>query len=197
MTNNEIEKVNNKGIWFVDQFPKVSLKIDFNRPDLAQNEMIKLTEEVEKHSGIAKAFDKPNNIGEGWVFTFTDEKGNLNRFKVKGEAHCKGSGKVKTLNPVDSVLEQKKIDFVNEIACTEGRLGQMWTEIVHSVYNGDASLMEMKNMGDFLRLVINDVIKEESDIMVERGLEPKQLNSMISKVARVWFQDKLNSELGL
>ena len=44
---------------------------------------------------------------------------------------------------------------------------------------------------------VKDVIKEESDIMAERGLEPKPLNSMISKVARNWFQEQLNSGLGL
>jgi len=199
--NNDIEKewIDYPGakIYNVMNFPTVSLEVDFNRPDLAQNEMVKLVDDVEKNSGIAKRFDNEGAIGEGWVWTFIDARGNLNRWKTKGEAHSKGTSKVKTLKPVDSALQQKKIDFVNEIACTEGRLNQMWTEIVHSVHNGDASLMEMKNMGDFLRLVINDVIKEESDIMVERGLEPKPLNGMISKVARNWFQEQLNSGLGL
>ena len=199
--SNEGEKhwVSNKekNIYNVMDFPTVSLTIDFNRPDLAQNEMVKLTEEVEKHSGIAKTFDKPENIGEGWVWTFVDNRGNLNRWKTKGLLHSKGSGKVKTLKPVDSVLEQKKIDFVNEIACTEGRLNQMWTEIVHSVHNGDASLMEMKDIKKYLELVFRDVIKEESDLMVEQALEPKQINGMISKIAVSYFKSRLDSEMGI
>ena len=131
-------------------------------------------------------------LGEGIVCSFTDYRGNRNVFKVKGEEHSKGTGKVKTLKPVDSAAEQKKIDFVNDVACTESRLNQMLTEIVHSTYNGDLTLISTKDIGTYLRLVTNDVIKEESDIMVEQGLEPKSLNSLISKVARTWFIDQLN-----
>jgi len=63
-----------KNIYNVMSFPTVSLKIDFNRPDLVQNKMIELTEEVEKNSGIANFFNKPDNIGEGWVFTLQISK---------------------------------------------------------------------------------------------------------------------------
>jgi len=182
-----------KNIHNVMDFPTVSLTIDFNDPSSAQSEMIKLTEEVEKNSGIANAFNKSENVGEGWVWSFVDNRGNLQRWKTKGEAHSKSSKgpKIKTLKPVDSVLEQKKIDFVNNIACTEGRLNQMWTEIVHSTYNGDKSLINIKDMGSFLKLVNSDVIKEEMDIMASQGLEPKQINGLISKVARDWFKEQL------
>jgi hypothetical protein len=109
----------------------------------------------------------------------------------------KGSGKVKTLKPVDSVKEQKKIDFVNKFACTEGRLEQMWTEIVHSVHNGDENLMTRKDMGQFLKLVATDILKEESDRMVELKLEPKECNGLISKVARGFFDSKLDELAGM
>jgi hypothetical protein len=140
--------------------------------------------------------DEYSTIGEGYVFTF-EYKGNIHRFKVKGEEHSKGSGKVKTLQPVDEAQEKLKVKFITDFGCTEGRLDQMFTEIVHSVHNGDNTLMTMKDMGQFLRLVINDVIKEESDIMAEMGLEPKPLNGMMSKVARMYFQDRLDNEASL
>jgi len=130
-------------------------------------------------------------IGEGVVCTFLDSKGNLQRFKVKGEKHCKGTGKIKKLKPVDSVKEQAKVDFVNKYAATESRLQQMWTEIVHSVHNGDEKLVEMKDMGQFLRLVVNDVIKENSTEMAEMKLEPKEVNGKISEVGRDFFKSKL------
>ena len=103
----------------------------------------------------------------------------------------KGSGKVKTLKPVDEAKENAKRTFVNEIACTESRLQQMFTEIVHSVHNGDESEMSMKDMGDFLRLVVNDVIKEHTTDMMEAGFEPKTINGKISEVARGFFKTKL------
>jgi len=186
-----------KKIYNIMNFPTYTLEVDFNRPDIAQNKMIEITENIEKNSGIAQAFNKPENIGEGVVWTFIDEKGNRQVWKVKGEKHAKGTGKVKTLKPVDTELENKKIKFVNEIACQEFRLDQMFTEIKNSKYNGETSQMSMKDMGDYLRLVIKDVIKEHLSEMSEQGFEPKMLNPMISKVARVYFQDRLNKEVGL
>jgi len=184
-------------IYNIMNFPTYTLEVDFNRPDIAQNKMIEITENIEKNSGVAQAFNKSENIGEGIVWTFIDEKGNRQVWKVKGEKHAKETGKVKTLKPVDTELENKKIKFVNEIACQEFRLDQMFTEIKNSTHNGEASQMSMKDMGDYLRLVIKDVIKEHLNEMSEQGLEPKMLNSMISKVARVYFQDRLNKEVGL
>jgi len=136
-------------------------------------------------------------IGEGVVCVFLDENGNLQRFKVKGNAHSKGTGKIKKLKPVDSVKEQAKVDFVNKYAATESRLQQMFTEIVHSVHNGNEQEVEMKDMGTFLRLVIKDVIKENSTEMVEMKLEPKEVNSKISEVAREFFKSKLAEIAGM
>jgi hypothetical protein len=50
----------------------------------------------------------------------------------------------------------------------------------------------MKFTGDFLRAVINDVIKEELDIMAEKGLEPKEVNKHISAIARKWFMTEMD-----
>jgi len=187
----ELEKrLEENDIHFIMKFPTVQIEIDFNEPQMSQNKMIEMVETLEKNSPVGQAFGIENNIGEGYVFTFVYNS-EIMRFKVKGEAHAKGSGKIKTLKPVDEALENAKRTFVNEIACTESRLQQMWTEIVHSVHNGDESLMEMRNMGDFLRLVVNDVIKEESDKMMEQGFEPKTLNGKISEVARNFFKSKL------
>jgi len=185
-------------IFNVNNFPDATgyIDIDFERPDIANNELIKIMEEFESNSPIARYFGHPENVGEGIVCTFVFN-GTRNAFKVKGESHSKGKTRVKTLKPVDSVLEQKKIDFVNEYACTESRLNQMWTEIVHSVHNGNESLMDMKDMGNFLKLVQQDTVKEEMDIMSERGLEPKMINSTLSKVARNWFIEQLNGGIGL
>ena len=40
-------------------------------------------------------------------------------------------------------------------------------------------------------------MKEEILEMHERGLEPKEVNGMISKVARTWFMEELDREVGL
>ena len=182
-----------KNIFNIMNFQKTQIEIDFNQPLMAQNKMIEMVEAIEKNSPVGQSFGVAGNTGEGYVFTF-EYKGVVYRFKVKGEEHAKGSGKVKTLKPVDEELENKKIKFVNEVACQEFRLDQMFTEIQNSKYNGNVMEMSNKDIGDYLRLVVNDVIKEHSDVMLIDGLEPKMVNGMISKVARGYFMDRLDKE---
>ena len=60
----------------------------------------------------------------------------------------------------------------------------------------------IKETGTFLRKVINDVWEEELDVfyelfekeLEENKIEQRNLNSVISKVARMWFIDKLNNK---
>ena len=54
---------------------------------------------------------------------------------------------------------------------------------------------DIKGTGAFLKAVINDIMKEELAKMAEAGLEPKEVNGMISKVARTWFMEQLDSEM--
>lgn len=175
-------------IFNITHFPTVEIEIDFEQPEMSKNKMIELVDKLESNSLVGKQFGIDGNIGEGYVFTFKF-KGDLYKFKVKGEKHA-GKSKVKTLKPVDEELENRKREFVNNVACKQFRLEQAWQD-TFGIDNekGDPS---MKGMGTFLRAVINDVIKEESDIMVEQGLEPKTINSKISGVAREWFKEKLD-----
>jgi len=45
-------------------------------------------------------------------------------------------------------------------------------------------------MGDVIRWVINDIIKEEMDTMVSNGVEPKEVNKYISTRVREMFMKK-------
>ena len=170
--------------------------IDFNEPLMYQNKMIEMVDKIEKNSIIGEKLGVKGNIGEGFVFQSKIE-GILHRFKTKGLEHSKGSGKVKTLKPVDEAFENLKITFVNETACTEGRLNQMFTEIVHSVHNGDENLMTKSDIKMFLQLMFKDVIKEEMDKMLELGIEPKSINGMISKVSVGFFNSELDRIAGM
>ena len=177
-----------RNIFNIMNYPTIKMEIDFERPDIAQNKFIELIEQHEKNSPVGQKFGIENNILEGYVWTF-EYKGSVHRFKVKGDEHA--ASKVKTLKPVDSVKEQAKIDFAT-YACPAWRLEQMYKEIQDE--NGSISI---KDMGTFLKKVHGDIIKEESDIMAEKGLEPKEVNGKISQVAKNWFQEQLNSEVGL
>jgi len=171
-------------IYNIRDFPKVELEIDFNTPSLSQNVMVDMVNNMENNSPVGEQLGIKNNIGEGYVFEVF-YKDNYIQWKVKGEKYSKSSGKVKTLAPVDEELEQKKIDFVNNIACKEWRLDQMYNEL---------PVKDISATGDYIKAVIKDTIKEESDIMQELGLKTKTINSMISKVARNYFFSRLDNE---
>ena len=159
-------------------FPIFHLYVDFTYPEKSQEVLIALTEAVEKDCPVARQllgpdFDK-ELIGEGIVWT-TEYKGQTLRFKTKGEKHS--VSKVKTLVPVDI----EKLDSIKEfVACvvTEARLNQ-GLEHVES--------REPKNTGVFLKWVMSDIFKEESDTMIENGFTSKEVSPHLSTAIRNWF----------
>jgi hypothetical protein len=52
--------------------------------------------------------------------------------------------------------------------------------------------IDVKSTGDFVRWVYNDILKEETDTIVESGLEPKDVGSAVSNKARKWYFDYLD-----
>lgn len=174
-------------IYNIMAFPTYEIEINFNEALLSQNEMIRLVEEVvEPNSPVGKKFGKEGNVGEGIVFTINVE-GIVHKWKVKGEEHS--NTKVTKLKVVDEVKEKNKIEFANH-ATPGWRLTQMWQE----VFGIENEKMEpsTKATGDFLRLVHQDIMKEERDELISRGLEPKEVNGMISKIARNWFLEEID-----
>jgi len=177
----------------VATFGYETLSIDFDRPDIAQAKMIEMVEYIENNSKIGKFFGKNDNIGEGYVCFLKDKNGVILRFKIKGEKHSQGTGRITKLSEVDIELENTKRKFVNEYACTPNRLDQMWTEMFGS--NNEKLEPSIQQTGNVLRWLVNDVWSEETDIAIEMGLEPKSVNSLISKVGREYFIDRLNNNL--
>jgi hypothetical protein len=180
-----------KRVFNIRDYKKFSIDIDFNNPAAIQNKLIEMTLEVEEECPVGKEFGFIG-IGEGIVFTHETDGGVIYRFKSKGEKHSKAS-KVTTLKPVDDEKLNKVIGVVNKVTPT-WRLDQALTAACDLLNGGT---IDRKRLGDYVRLVINDVIKEESDIIAEAGLEPKDLNSKISEVARLYFFLKQNEEVGI
>ncbi len=104
----------------------------------------------------------------------------LNGFKlVKGEKHS--SSKVKTLAAVD-VEKLENIQSFVEYAVTESRFKQA----LENVFPNDEPI-ENKKLGDVIRWVVNDVVKEEMDTMADNKIEPKDVNKYLSSKVRDMF----------
>lgn len=123
-------------------------------------------------------------IGEGIVYKTETERGTL-RMKIKGEKHS--VSKVKVLAPVNT----EKINSIKEFAeyaVTESRLEQG----IEKVFTSVNQQIDIKKIGEFLKWIANDIVKEEIDTLKDNGLEPKEVNGAISNIARNWFLEKWN-----
>jgi hypothetical protein len=178
------EKWNPLNIWHINQFKTYKISIDFNYPELVQNKLIEMTEEVEHQCPVGFHFGN-EGIGEGIVWKCDTDPGLF--FKVKGEKHS--VSKVTKLASVDVPLLESMREFV-ELAVQEGRLLQGIDKVVEM----GKDLTE-KSTGDFLRWVITDVMKEEEDTIVKNGWDPKKLNPIISKFAREWYFEYIKNTI--
>lgn len=176
---------------WIGEFPTWEIDIDFNFPEIAQNKMIEITEAVEAECPVGKAFGV-SGIGEGVVWTcitpgWTDSG---TWFKVKGEKHS--SSKVKTLAAVDVEAVENMKAFIESVV-TESRLEQGLDNLVRE----QLLPFEMKSLGDFIRWVYNDVLKEEMDTIVANQIDVKKLGSAVANVARPWYIKKFNEGVSL
>lgn len=171
LRNNELR------IFNIEDFTTYEMEIDFNMPQLVQNDLSDLTIGVESECPVAKYFGI-SGIGEGIVWT-CEFKGIVHRMKVKGEKHS--SSKVKTLASVDIEKLNSITEFI-DYAVTESRFNQA----LENIFPNNEPI-DVKKMGDLIRWVINDVIKEESDTLVKNGLEPKDVNKHVSNRVREMF----------
>ena len=177
---------NDLSIQSIYDFPTYEIDIDFKYPEIAQNEMIKITEAVEAECPVGMHFGV-SGIGEGVVWTCISEgwEDSGTWFKVKGEKHS--ASKVKTLAAVDVEAVENMRQFVKS-AVTEARLEQGLDNLVRE----QLLPFEMKSMGDFIRWVYNDVLKEEMDTIVANQIDTKKLGSAVANEARPWFIKKFN-----
>lgn len=176
-----------RNLYTIDTFPNYEIDIDFNFPEIAQNKMIEITEAVEAECPVGKHFGV-SGIGEGVVWTCVTPGYNDSGtwFKVKGEKHS--SSKVKTLAAVDvEAVENMKV-FIESVV-TESRLEQGLDNLVRE----QLLPFDMKSLGDFIRWVYNDVVKEEADTIVANQIDTKKLGSAVANVARPWYIQRYNA----
>jgi len=170
-----------ENIFNIQDFPKFQIEVDFNNPELVQNKLIELTENVEKECPVGKHFGV-SGIGEGIVWT-SFYKDKVYRFKTKGEKHS--SSKVKTLASVN-VDELNSINEFVDYSLTDSRLNQGI-----SVLKEQGLPINQSSTGEFLRWIIGDIVKEESDTIISNQIDMKKANPVISKEARLWYFNNL------
>lgn len=166
----------------IETFGIYNVELDLDNVHLAQQEIKNITIAIENECPVGKYFGI-SGIGEGVVFT--DETRTYS-FKSKGEKHS--VSKVKTIANVDVEKIKKIQDFI-DYAVTENRLNQ-GIEYLKEMNKE----LDISSIGDFLKWLANDVLKEEQDVITENGLDNdlKAIMKSVSNKGRKWFMDKIN-----
>lgn len=176
-------------IYLIVDFPMYSIEIDFSEPHMVQNKLADLTLQIEAECPVAKHFGVDNGVGEGVVWKCIDEGWYSSNywFKVKGEKHS--SSRVSKLAKVD-VEHIKGINNVIDTFVTESRLQQGLQEAVLD----KGGSVEMRYIGDFLKWVFADIMKEEEDTIAALPYEKKQISKPISQKAKQWYIKQIRKE---
>lgn len=167
-------------IYSIHKFQPRLITIDFNHADEYIPRLQEIALAIEAECPVGK-YHGVSGIGEGAVFT-AEHEDEVYRFKVKGEKHS--ASRVKLLPTVDSVMIKDVREFVEQTV-TENRLQQGIDYM-----NEMQIATDIKHLGDFLRWVVADVHKEESDIIKSKNFEVKLVNQEISKRAKRYYLDR-------
>ena len=176
-------KLPEKKIYNIYDYEKYEMEIDFNEHYNANNKLIELTIGVEDMCPVGKAFGV-EGIGEGIVFRCVTE-GYLDSgfwFKSKGEKHANKS-KVKTVRAVDNDKLQKLLDLADAVT-PSWRLEQIFN-LTFDTLNGGTITRE--KLGAYLKAMNGDVAKEETQRILDAGVEFKELVPHIGKITRDYF----------
>lgn len=177
-------------IYNIYDFPTYEFEIDFNNPKFAQDKMYQVVQEVEAECPVGKEFGF-SGIGEGIVVR-GEYKDTHFLFKCKGDKHA-GVSKVKTIKPVDTEKLTKVAEIADKVTQV-WRLDQMLTKACDLMNGGT---IERKKLGEYIKLVIQDIIDEELHTIADAGLEIKDINSHVSRIAKDFFFEKEKEQVGL
>lgn len=169
-------------VHFIAEYPQWSIDIDFNNPEAILDELERLTLEVEAECPVAKEMGV-SGLGEGIVWTYYDKLHGRLWFKTKGAKH-KGTRNSRIVQIEPEVLAS--LEAFTEAVVTESRLEQGF-ELIRAQHG----TVNETHIGDFLKWVGQDVLKEESDTLEASGLERKQVMGRVNQHAKAWLMPRL------
>jgi hypothetical protein len=174
-------------IYALNRFKTYDVEIDFNQPELANNIIFDMIQEVENECPVAKYFGV-SGIGEGIVFKF-EYKDTIHKMKAKGDKHS--VSKVKKHKKVDDKEIQKCMDLAEKVT-PAWRLEQMYNETFDTLNGGEG---DIKRTGEYIKSVINDIVKEEMETIAEEGIEFKKITKFISNIAKDYMFARMDEEI--
>lgn len=166
-------------IFNIKYFKMYEVIVDFANPQLAQNDIVAMTQEVDNECPVGKAFGQ-TGVGEGIVFTATYENKRY-QFKSKGLKHT--VSKVKTIASID-VDNVNGVNTFVDYSLTENRLNQA----IERVFTMNNIKPSFDKIPVFVSWVVKDILAEEKDTIEKNNLLEKDVTKEIGKRTVTWFR---------
>lgn len=163
------------------EYQNKSFIVDTEHPHLFLDAITPVVDAIGAECPVARDLGAVG-FGEGLVFTGAYQ-GKVYRFKIKDSRHK--VSKIREAAVVDEVELAGLQEFV-ELTCTEIRLKQ-GLEFVAS-----NTPLDVKNMGSYIKWVVQDILREESDLIQTKQIDTKKASKLISTKAREFFQASIN-----
>lgn len=166
------------------RIPRYDFTLKMNDTGVAQNHLAVLVDEVEAQCPFAFNIFGVQGIGEGLVFHVKGYESDPEMyFKVKGAKHQET--KVKTLKPLspENLEKLKRLDVFVDSIVTPQRLHQG----LDYMYEQQWAMNDIKNIGHYIRWVIDDVNKECSDDMKDFNMDTKKVQQKVAQRAKTHF----------
>lgn len=171
-----------RSVYNIYDFPTYEINVDFNLSNLSVDLLSNITEKIEQQCPVGTYFGRSGH-GEDVVWTeWIQTHGDLT-FKVKSHKHS--VTEADTLASI-GVFQVTNIQELVEYACTENRMHQV-IDFMHE----DSVSIELKNLSTFLRLLAEDIIKEEKDTMDAAHISAKEVMRAITNKAQGWFSERI------
>lgn len=167
----------------VGMFPQWEIEIDFSKPQESEERLAEITHEIEQRCPVGYTLGV-EGIGEGACWVCVDDPTSRYWFKVKGEKHAVTIRRV--LAPAEVEVIAQITTFV-QATVTEARCLQGFKRMQNEL----GLVPSMGNMGEFIRWVHGDILKEEATTIAVSGFDPKKLGAPISAAAKKWYFARL------
>lgn len=176
---------NDVNIFNINDFKTYSIDIDFKNVKDSEDEILRITDEVESECPVGKAFGV-SGIGEGVVWSHRFDDGKVVRFKVKGQKHSETKSKGEKKNKL-AQLSPEKLESINDFVLkhvTENRLNSN----VEKCFEGREPLVS--DFGKFLQFMRNDIFSEASDDLVESNIDASLVVGPLSKAIKDMYWER-------
>jgi hypothetical protein len=178
-------------VFNVFQFQTWHTTIDFDNLSDTQERLASLTQAVDTQCPVGSYFGV-DGVGEGIVWTLDNIESGRLAFKVKGSKHsgCKN----RTVKVPITPEKIKSISAFTQYSVTAERFNQCIFEVLssHKIDNDNSNVVS-DNKHLFVKWMLNDIVKEESDVLTINSLCLNDVRASISNKVRTWVYNYVKS----